>query len=85
MRHTIYIERNSIDDAGNSVGSYSHLITLSNKTALERVLEYIQNLEWLDDLVSIDDILVYDDKLDSGIIHPCPTSTRSTNSASTND
>lgn len=64
MRHTIYIERNSIDDAGNSVGSYGHLITLSNKAAVERVMEYLQNLVWLDALVSIDDVLEYNDKLD---------------------
>ena len=65
MRHTIHIERNSIDDLGNSVGSYSHLITLSNKAALERVIEYIKNLEWLDDLVGADDVLVFDDVLDA--------------------
>jgi len=64
MRHTIYIERNSIDDAGNSVGSFSHLITLSNKAALERVIDYLKTLEWLDALVSVDDVLVYDDELD---------------------
>lgn len=64
MRYTIYVEQNVIDDAGNEKGTRSHVITLSNKEAQEKVAEYILNLLWLDDIVNDGDCLVYDDNLD---------------------
>ena len=64
MRHTIHIEQCGADANGKMTSCRSHLITLSNQAAIDRVVDYILRMEWLDKLVSVDDILVYDDDLD---------------------
>lgn len=62
-RHTIYIEQNSFALVTRHC-ERTHLITLSNQKALDKVVDYILRMDWLDDLVSADDILVYDEDLD---------------------
>ena len=66
MRIPVYIAVSMHDDEGQQLdgGFMTHVITLSNEVALERLIEHFQG-QALDNIPLLaDDCLVYDDELD---------------------
>ena len=66
MRIPVYIAVSMRDDEGQELdgGFMTHVITLSNEDALERLIEHFQGPA-LDNIpLAIDDCLVYDDEKD---------------------
>ena len=64
MRITVYVHATFYDDIERetSGGFMTHVITLSNEDALERLVEHFQGPAL--DILSQDDCLVYDDEKD---------------------
>ena len=64
MRIPVYIAVSYTDDEGQELdgGFMTHVITLSNEDALERLIEHFQGKAL--DILSPDDCLLYDDEKD---------------------
>lgn len=60
MRHIIGLTVTNREENGNETGYRTHVITLSNKEAVERVVETIcDGVGAWDDVVTRDDVLVW--------------------------
>ena len=66
MRITVYISATMMEDDGSPLtgGFQTHVITLSNEGALERLVEHFQGSALDDASLTADDCLVYDDEID---------------------
>ena len=64
MRITIYADVTFLHDDGHSQGFRTHIITLSNKEAVDKLIEHFQAGALDNAGLSLSDFLVYDPELD---------------------